>query len=299
MSTHEEKLARARLSLEGLSVGDSLGGFLEGSHRPTTNIIVANRQPPDIEWHYTDDTNMALSIYAILMQYQTIEQDVLAKSFADRYDRGRGYGPGARRMLGRIRNGEDFRDFNTKMYNGGSYGNGGAMRVAPIGAYFAEDIEAVIENAKLSAEITHAHPEGIAGAIAVAVASALATNLVGKEKPSRVEFIEQILPHIPESEVKSRVIRAKDIRSTDISHVVGMIGNGSRISAQDTVPFVLFCAGEWLDNYEEAIWQTMSGGGDVDTTCAMVGGIVACYVGQDGIPKNWIEHREKLPQWIE
>lgn len=74
-------------------------------------------------------------------------------------------------------------------------------------------------------------------------------------------------------------------------------GNGSKISAQDTVPYVLFCAGEWLDNYEEAIWQTMSGGGDADTTCAMVGGIVACFVGQDGIPEKWIERREKLPQW--
>ena len=225
MSTHEERLIRARLSLEGLSVGDSLGGFLEGSHRPTTNIIVANRQPPDIEWRYTDDTSMALSIYAILMQYRTIEQDALAKSFADRYDRGRGYGPGARRMLGRIRDGEDFRDFNTKMYNGGSYGNGGAMRVAPVGAYFADDIEAVIENAKLSAEITHAHPEGIAGAIAVAVAAAIATKLIDSEKPSRAKFIEQILPHVPESEVKSRIIRARQIRSTDISHVVAYVSS--------------------------------------------------------------------------
>jgi ADP-ribosylglycohydrolase len=81
--------------------------------------------------------------------------------------------------------------------------------------------------------------------------------------------------------------------------VVSMIGNGLRISAQDTVPFVLFCAGEWLDNYEEAIWKTMSGGGDVDTTCAMVGAIVACYTGLEGIPKQWLVQREKLPQWIE
>jgi len=299
MLTHEERLARARLSLEGLSVGDSLGGFLEGSNRAETNIIVANRQPPDIEWRYTDDTNMALSIYAILMQFQKIEQDQLAQSYADRYDRGRGYGPGARRMLSRIRNGEDFRDFNTKMYNGGSYGNGGAMRVAPVGAYFADDIDAVIENAKLSCEITHAHPEGIAGAIAVAVAAAIANNLNGQEKPTRAEFIEQILPHVPEGDVKSGIRRTRDIKSTTISHVTGMIGNGSKISAQDSVPFVLFCAGEWLDDYEEAIWQTMSGGGDADTNCAMVGGIVACFVGQDGIPQKWIAQREKLPQWID
>jgi ADP-ribosylglycohydrolase len=131
----------------------------------------------------------------------------------------------------------------------------------------------------------------------VAVAAAVAWNIRKEEKPSRSEFIDKILPYIPASEVQSRVIRARNIQSTEIEHVVGMIGNGSQISAQDTVPYVLFCAGEWLDNYEEAIWQTMSGGGDVDTNCAMVGGIVALYTGYEGIPKAWLEHREKLPDW--
>jgi ADP-ribosylglycohydrolase len=297
MTTHEERLARARISLDGLSVADALGGFLEGSNRAKTSVIVVNRQPPRGEWHYTDDTTMALSIYENLRLYRKIEQDELAISYAKHYNPTRGYGPGIRRLVSRISDGQDWREVAPAMYNGGSYGNGGAMRVAPLGAYFSDDINAVIENAKLSAEITHAHPEGIAGAIAVAVAASIALNIQGKDKPTRSEFIEQILPHVPDSEVKSGIKRAQEIRSTEIPHVVGMIGNGSRISAQDTVPFVLYCAGQWLDNYEEAIWQTMSGGGDVDTTCAMVGGIVACYVGQEGIPPKWLEHREKLPQW--
>jgi ADP-ribosylglycohydrolase len=298
MTIHDERLARARLSLEGLSVGDALGAFLE-LRRWTYDVpaMIRDRKVPEIEWHFTDDTNMALSIYAILRRYGKIEQDELAKHFAKYFEPGRGYGPGARRLLSRMQIGEDWREVAPAMFGGGSYGNGGAMRVAPIGAYFADDMDAVIENAKLSAEITHAHPEGIAGAIAVAVGAAVASNLRGEVKPSRHDFIEQVLPHIPDSEVKSGVKRAQDIQSTEIEHVVGMIGNGSLISAQDTVPFVLFCAAEWLNNYEEAIWQTMSGGGDVDTTCAMVGGIVALYTGYDSIPKKWIGHREKLPTW--
>lgn len=297
MATHEERLAKARLSLEGLSVGDALGGFLEGSNRAKTSVIVVNRKPPRGEWHYTDDTNMALSIYAILRRHEKIEQDDLAQHFAKHYNPMRGYGAGAGMLLRNVQKGGDWRVLSTMLFNGGSYGNGGAMRVAPVGAYFADDIDVVVESAKLSAEITHAHPEGIAGAIAVAVATAVAWNLQGQDKPSRAEFIEKVLPYVPDSEVKSGIKRAKEIQTTDISHVVGMIGNGSRISAQDTVPFVLYCAGQWLDNYEEAIWQTMSGGGDVDTTCAMVGGIVACYVGQEGIPSKWIEQRGKLPEW--
>jgi ADP-ribosylglycohydrolase len=297
MSNHDERLARARLSLEGLSVGDALGGFLEGSNRAKTSLIWKQRQVPEIEWHFTDDTNMALSIYAILRQHGKIEQDELAQHFAKYFHPGRGYGAGARRLLSRMQVGEDWREIAPAIFSGGSYGNGGAMRVAPLGAYFADDRVALIENAKLSAEITHAHPEGIAGAIAVAIAAAVASNSRTEAKPSRKDFIDKVLPHIPDSEVKSGVKRARDIQSTTIEHVVGMIGNGSQISAQDTVPFVLFCAAEWLHNYEEAIWQTMSGGGDVDTTCAMVGGIVALYTGYDGIPKKWIGHREQLPAW--
>ena len=299
MPTYEERLARAKLSLDGLSLGDSLGGFLEGlgSERATQNHIVANRQPPNVEWHYTDDTNMALSIYSILRQYQRIDSDELAQNFAKHYDRSRGYGAGVRRMMGRINNGDNWRDFNTTLFDGGSFGNGGAMRVAPVGAYFADNMNAVIENATLSAEITHAHPEGIAGAVTIAVATAIACNLVGQEKPSRSEFITLVLPHIPDSIVKTNVTTARDIDMMDISEVVKVIGNGGGVRAQDTVPFVLYCAGEWLNDFEEAIWQTMSGGGDVDTTCAMVGGIVACYVGQDGLPDSWLAHREELPQW--
>ena len=84
------------------------------------------------------------------------------------------------------------------------------------------------------------------------------------------------------------------------------IGSGGRVlfggpaaaaAAGDAVPFVLWCAGEKLANYEEAIWLTASGGGDVDTTCAMVGGIVSLYSGLSGIPTDWIARREPLPDW--
>jgi ADP-ribosylglycohydrolase len=63
------------------------------------------------------------------------------------------------------------------------------------------------------------------------------------------------------------------------------------------VPFVLWCAGEYLSDFEKAMWNTVSGLGDRDTTCAMVGGIVACYTGPEAIPIEWIKRREPLPEW--
>jgi ADP-ribosylglycohydrolase len=299
MTTHEERLARARISLEGLSVADAFGGFFEFWRFQLRYHFIKNRQLPDGTWNFTDDTNMALSIYENLRLYRKIEQDELAISYAEHFEEPRAYGTGAIRLLEKIRNEGDWRELSKSMfYDEGSFGNGGAMRVAPLGAYFSDDINAVIENAKLSAEITHAHPEGIAGAIAVAVAAAIAFKYRNKPKPTLVEFINQILPHVPESEVRENCTNARDIpEDMPISDVALKLGNGRHIAAMDTVPISLWSAVKWMDNFEEAFWQTASIGGDVDTTCAIVGGIVACYVGQEGIPKNWLEHREKLPNW--
>lgn len=297
MSKEKERLALARLSLEGLSVGDAFGDkfFI---HADVAQVMIQSRALPKPIWHFTDDTNMALSVYYVLQHHQDILQEELAKSFAQHYDPSRGYGPAMHRVLSQIASGESWRVVATRLFDGqGSYGNGAAMRVAPIGAYFYDDLEKVTELARKSAEITHAHPEGIAGAIAIAVATGVACRLQGKPAPTRAEFLDMIVPFVPESEVKTGIKRARDIQTNVVEHVISMIGNGYRISAQDTIPFALWCVGESLSNYENALWLTASGLGDVDTNCAIVGGIVALYVGYDGIPSEWIQHREPLPQW--
>jgi ADP-ribosylglycohydrolase len=299
-SNPEDRLKRARVSLEGLSVGDALGDRFFG-HADIMTPMIRNRALPNPLWEYTDDTNMALSIYSILRQYGEINQDALARSFAQRYESTRGYGPAMHGLLARIKNGEAWEDVAYSVFAGqGSYGNGGAMRIAPLGAYFADDMEAVIENARLATEVTHAHHEGIVGGIAIAIAAAYACRLRDESKtPSRYELLDMIFAHIPFSEVSTGIRRAHDIAETTktVDHVVGMIGNGYRITAQDTVPFTLWCVGEQLTHYENAISLTAEGLGDIDTNCAIVGGIVACYTGADSIPAEWIESREMLPEW--
>ncbi|MEA5594520.1 ADP-ribosylglycohydrolase family protein [Rivularia sp. UHCC 0363] len=66
--------------------------------------------------------------------------------------------------------------------------------------------------------------------------------------------------------------------------ISAILGNGTKVSAQDTVPFTLWCAAQHLDNYEEALWLTVSGLGDRDTNCAIVGGIVSLSTGVESIP---------------
>lgn len=85
--------------------------------------------------------------------------------------------------------------------------------------------------------------------------------------------------------------------SASVEFAVAALGNGTYLSAQDTVPFALWCAGDSLNNFEEALWLAVSGLGDRDTICAIVGGIVALYTGVDGIPEGWRAAREPLPVW--
>ncbi len=250
------------------------------------------------EWRWTDDTEMALSIVRILIKHGSIDQDALARSFGGEFDSGRGYGSGMLfDLLPKLRAGGDWRKGAAELFGGrGSFGNGAAMRVAPLGAYFADDLREVVRQAHLSAVVTHAHPEGIAGGIAVAVAAALVAS--GVQFSNSREFIEAVLGFVPASEVQAGLRTAVELpANTNADQAAQALGNGSCVTAQDTVPFCVWAAGRHLDDYEEALWQTVSVLGDMDTNCAIVGGILAARLGGDVIPSEWLRSRESLPTW--
>lgn len=81
---------------------------------------------------------------------------------------------------------------------------------------------------------------------------------------------------------------------SDVAEVAELLGSGRRVISSDTVPFSLWCAARHLNDFEEAMWTTVSGLGDRDTTCAIVGGVVALAVGEAGIPKRFVDAREPL-----
>ena len=306
MTTDQTKtlLRNALISLEGLSVGDAFGEqFFEADQAALTALQTrtAPVPPAGYSWSYTDDTEMALSLVASLDQFGKINQNWVAKSFAEHYDHSRGYGMGMYQLLEQIKQGKSWsREAKRLFHNEGSFGNGAAMRVAPVGAYFADDTLLVIKQAQRSAEITHAHYEGITGAIAVAFAAALASRWRQSRQPLDPKlFLLTVMGHSPINEVRVGIERAANLPpDTSVAQAVEQLGNGSEITVRDTVPFALWCAAHYLNDYETALWQTASGLGDCDTTCAMVGGIVACYTGLAGIPAKWREYREPLDDWF-
>jgi ADP-ribosylglycohydrolase len=289
-------MSRARQALEGLSVGDAFGERFF-THPDLVEKLIAARAIPAPPWRYTDDTEMALAIVEVLEAAGHVDQDRLAATFARRYvaNRHRGYGPTAHEILADIAAGNDWKAAASAPFEGrGSLGNGGAMRAAPLGAYYADDLGVASAAAIASAEITHAHPEGQAGAAAVAVAAAWAWGTRAEPRAGFARaLIEAALAHTPASETREGIARALAVPpSAEISEAVAALGNGSRVSAPDTVPFALWCAARHLDDYVEAMWRTVSGLGDRDTTCAIVGGIVAA--GGAAIPEDWRASREAL-----
>jgi ADP-ribosylglycohydrolase len=225
--------------LEGLSVGDAFGErfFLSPN---MVRLLIGERGLPASVWGYTDDTQMALSIVAVLGRRGALDQDRLASSFGAHYDISRGYGPAMHWLLPAIRSRIHWSKAAGSLFGGqGSFGNGSAMRVAPLGAYFADDLDTLVVAAAHSAEVTHAHPEATAGAIAVALAAAEACSAHEQgQLPDPHDFLDLLLARVPESVVRTGILLARDLpEAASVLDAVSVLGNGSHVTAQDTVPF--------------------------------------------------------------
>jgi ADP-ribosylglycohydrolase len=289
----------ARDSLAGLSVGDALGAhyFVPGNRAAD---LLAGSLPPPV-WEWTDDTEMACSVVWMLSQEARIDPDRLASAFAERCEPYRGYGAGAFTILRRIRQGQPWSQAAGEAFDGeGSCGNGAAMRVPPLGAYFADSPSRAAQEAAIQARLTHAHPEGIAGAEAVAVAASLATAArFADERPRAGGFVDSVLSQlIAPTRVRAGVPHARKMVGAGVDEAAYELGNGAGVTAQDTVPFTIWIAARHLDDYAAAIQACISAGGDIDTTAAITGGIVAAYTGTAGIPDAWLASREPLPEWL-
>jgi ADP-ribosylglycohydrolase len=289
------KLERAHVALEGLSVGDAFGEQMLHAGPRSRELALGNRVAPSgRRWKWTDDTAMAVSIVETLAVCDGIDPDQLAQRFVRRYaaEPDRGYGGGAHKVLAEIATGVPYDAAAKALFDGtGSCGNGGGMRAAPIGAYFANDLDAVVDHAARSAAPTHAHPDGVAGAVAIAVAAA---RVFAGERDPRA-LLDTVVARTPASATREGVRRSIAMLRAEPITVAAELGNGSRVLASDTIPFAIWCAATHLADFAGACWSCATVGGDIDTTCAMVGGIVVGAVGVAGIPAEWQASREPLP----
>lgn len=280
-------------------MGDAFGERYFGNLMEVIPRILQREIDPRVPWRWTDDTAMALSIVEVLQEHDDIDSPALAAAMHRRYhaEPWRGYGGGAHRLFESMAAGVPWSEAAAALFSGtGSYGNGAAMRVAPVGAWFADDLDATVEAARRSAVVTHTHHEGQAGAIAIAVATAVAWQT--RDEPPEVfrsRLFGEALARTPPGLTRDGIDEAKDTPlEAPIEEAVTRLGNGSHISSQDTVPLCLWCIARHPRDYEEALWVTVSALGDRDTTCAIVGGVVVLSAPESTLPQVWLEAREPL-----
>ncbi|MFI8256163.1 ADP-ribosylglycohydrolase family protein [Streptomyces filamentosus] len=290
-----------RDSLHGLAFGDAFGDrWFRVLRRDGEEPLAARTLPEERPWLWTDDTAQALVLVRELVRGGgAVDQDRLARALADAYagDTRRGYGASMHDVLRRIGAGEPWRDVVAGQFGGqGSWGNGAAMRVAPLGAWHAADLGAAAAHAADQAVVSHHHPEAVAGAVAVALAAALATRSRGGPAPARPDLLRAVADRLPDGDVRSGLrIAARLPGRTSVRHAAEVLGSGYRMSGPDTVPYALWCAAGHLDDLEDGLWATVAGRGDIDTTCAIAGGVIAARTGVAALPPAWHEAREPLP----
>jgi poly(ADP-ribose) glycohydrolase ARH3 len=186
------------------------------------------------------------------------------------------------------------------VFENGSFGNGAAMRVSPVGLLYHHDLNRLQEAAIQQASITHVHPIGQWGAVMQAFSVGLAVTQRPKEpfkKETMVTNLREILWGGPIEYMKA-LNRIEEMVTHDkklvAREVVSFLGNG--VEAHFSVPSACYIAITYSPDFCDAIRAAISLGGDTDTIAGMVGAIVGAHIGEKGLPMEWIEQLEDGPR---
>lgn len=297
----EDKHMLASKSLTGISIGDAFGESFFGEESFVKSYI-QQRIIPEGNLDFTDDTIMAIAVFKSLEKFGETDQDFLTGEFTENYylDINRGYGPSMHRYFRDVKSGDYWKEVSYAKFEGqGSMGNGGAMRATVIGAYFYDDLKMLKENAERSCEVTHANREAMEGTKAIALAAAFAVReKMGMEILDQQDFIRNIQNELSDSDLKSKLNKCLYLDGNpSMELLVKTLGNGIGMTAQDTVPLVIWMLSRYRSNFEDCLWNTVSALGDRDTTCAMSGGVSILCCEENTIPEwttlieNWKKSR--------
>lgn len=352
-----DRVDRSTGCIMGLAVGDALGCPVEGFSRPQIRAVygqlrdlsqpkvildtIARDGPDAMAWgqwilrhwrppgFYSDDTQQALLLIDSLVACKGADaQDFARRALEASYPRTaqmplgvyRGYGSGFVEALENLAAGTPARQAGTE-----SAGNGAAMRIAPVGIYFAGQDQQIIEAAVEFSLVTHRSPLGLASAAAIALAVGQAACSQQIDQPAR--FLELLLAKTRQAEDYIKTVLADQdqqhyhqfsgalellarIIDAPAAEAFGQIAqNASRCTTAERItahhPFALasVITSLWyflrqMESFEEAVCAAVNGGGDADTIGAITGALSGALNGSDAIPRQWSSgvqnHRQVL-----
>lgn len=272
-----------RGAMVGTAVGDALGAPMEGRSRvPAEYLTSLQTSPPNLS--YTDDTAMTIAVARSLIECEGFDGAHMAATLADGYENEpwRGYGAGPPRVFANLARGVPWDEAAASLFGGeGSYGNGAAMRVAPVALHAYPSQHGAAQIAHRTALLTHTHREGIDGAVVQAVAT---TALLGHNSPSEIASV--VMSHVKSSVFQSKLMFIdRHIGDRPLNELAEVLGTG--IAAHTSVPTALACFLAHAASFTDAIKAAISLGGDTDTIAAMTGALAGAHNGYSTIPETW------------
>lgn len=221
----------------GAIAGDIIGSVYEHYNVKTTGFALFSPNSS-----FTDDTVLTVAVADCILHSKDYAPSL--RDYGRRYPN-RGYGGTFYHWL-----------HSDTMGPYGSFGNGSAMRVSPVGFAF-DTTEEVVAEAKRSAEVTHNHPEGIKGAQSVAAAVFMCRT--GATKEEIRSYLETVFGY----DLNRTLDHIRPVYSFDVT-------------CQGSVPEAIIAFLESTD-YEDAVRKAISLGGDSDTIACITGGIAQAY----------------------
>ncbi|AOT07857.1 ADP-ribosylglycohydrolase family protein [Pseudoalteromonas luteoviolacea] len=251
---------------KGLAIGDALAASYEGG--PVERLLwrFLGRTKTG-QRRYTDDTQMSIDIAQSFLTQKHMDQTHLAHTFAQSYRWSRGYGPSAASLLKGIKSGQSWESLNRKKFAQGSMGNGAAMR-APIAALCCLGCEDTLSDyVHKSAEITHAHPEAIEGALLIANATRLSLKDV-----ESIGILQALCAGAVAPIYKFRLSKCLDYvvsgKALPMQFIKTEFGNGM-LASESCITALYFAFTYRRQSFSDMVQAICDLGGDADTIAAM------------------------------
>ena len=294
---------RFRGLLLGLAVGDSVGLPMEGIS--ASRIKKLNRG----QWRHalflgkgwcSDDTEHAFFVSQSLLKHPKN-----ARKFSQRLAwqlrwwllaLPAGVGLATAKSILRLWVG--FKPQNSGVF---SAGNGAAMRVAPIAAFFADEKQHFQHYIQASTVITHSDPKALTGALAVADCIRWVIQTESKQAPDLSQWIPQLGKLAPLDEDWQALITTLKQglqQQLSVKQFVESLGLKEAVTGYvyHTVPVVLFAWHRHYGDFQQTLTSVWACGGDVDTTGAIVGAMAGVVTGEKAIPSDWLANLAEWPR---
>jgi poly(ADP-ribose) glycohydrolase ARH3 len=280
-------------ALVGTMVGESLGFAVDGwdpgplHHRFPSPDSIRQCEPG----RYGAATEMMIATAESLLAHPDFDAADMAERLAAEATDARGYGPGTESAIARLRAGVPWFDAAAGRAGRACFGNGAAVRMAPLGALYYDDLDRLRWVAEEAAAITHSHALACEGAVLQATAVAVAASARGKDV-SGESFLLAIgrETHMREFRKRYEIAASLLARESPWKRIADRLGNAQ--TALGSVVTAAYCFARSPASFEETVTYAVYLAGNTAAIAAMAGAISGAHLGIDAIPKRWTERLE-------